>query len=170
MRIRLATGAVAALTLFAGGPMAIAEDAALAPPPGARLLLRSAADGVQIYRCEAVGNSFAWAFKAPEAALFDESGRQLGKHFAGPSWQADDGSTIVGEVAAKADAPGGAAIPWLLLRAKSHAGDGRFAAVAFIQRLDTKGGAAPAGGCDAAHQGTEARMRYAASYVFYAAP
>ena len=166
----LAAGVAAGLTLLAGAAPAAAEDPALAPPAGARLLLRSAAEGVQIYMCQPAGAGFGWVFKAPEAALFDETGRQVAKHFAGPSWEAEDGSTVVGEVATKADAPAAAGIPWLLLRAKSHAGGGRFAAVAFIQRLDTKGGTAPESGCDAAHQNAEARMRYAATYVFYAAP
>jgi hypothetical protein len=149
---------------------AAADDGGLAPPGGARLLLRSIADGVQVYACERSAAGFAWVFKAPEAALFDDTGRQIGKHFAGPSWQALDGSTVVGEVVAKTDAPRGDAIPWLLLRAKSHGGAGQFAAVTFVQRVDTKGGLAPSDGCDAARQGAEARMRYSATYVFYAAP
>jgi len=168
MMTKIAAGVFAAAILVGGA--AIGEDAALAPPAGSHLLLHTAAEGVQIYVCQAMGTGFGWVFKAPEAALFDEKGRQIVKHFAGPSWEAEDGSTILGEVVAKADAPAGAGIPWLLLRAKSHMGSGRFAAVAFIQRLDTKGGAAPEGGCDAAHQNTEARMRYSATYVFYAAP
>ena len=168
MMTKIAAGVFAAAILVGGTTMG--EDAALAPPAGSHLLLRTSAEGVQIYMCEAVGTGFGWVFKGPEAALFDEQGRQIVKHFAGPSWQAEEGSSIIGEIIAKADAPAGAAIPWLLLRAKSHMGSGLFAAVAFIQRLDTKGGAAPDGGCDTAHQNTEARMRYSATYVFYAAP
>lgn len=161
---------VIAAALFLAAAAAHGQDAAVAPPAGARLLLAAGADGVQIYACEPQGNGLAWVFKAPEAALFEAGGRQIGRHFAGPSWQAEDGSTVVGEVVAKADAPGGGAVPWLLLRAKAHNGEGGFAAVAFIERLDTKGGLAPAGGCDAAHRGAEARMRYSATYRFYAAP
>lgn len=167
---RLAVNVVTALTLLGAVAPASAEESALAPPATARLLLRSAADGVQIYVCQAKGDGFAWAFKAPEATLVDETGREVAKHFGGPSWQAEDGSIVVGEVAAKADAPAKADIPWLLLRAKAHSGSGRFTTVAFIQRLNTKGGAAPEGGCDAAHQNAEARVHYSATYVFYAAP
>jgi hypothetical protein len=155
-----------ALTVFGAG--AVADAPALAPPAGARIVLRSVAEGVQIYACEAAGNGFAWVFKAPEAALFDETGRQVGTHFAGPSWRALDGSTVSAEVMAKADAPDAGAIAWLLLRAKSHSGAGQFAEIGFIQRIDTEGGTAPAAGCDAAQQGKEARMRYSATYVFYA--
>jgi hypothetical protein len=160
-------GVSGALTLFCAA--ALADAPSLAPPAGARVVLRSIADGVQIYACETAGNGFAWVFKAPEALLFDEAGRQLGKHFAGPSWQALDGSTVTAEVAAKADAPAAGAIPWLLLRAKTHSGTGQFAEIGFVQRVETKGGMAPATGCDAAQQGKEARMRYSATYVFYTA-
>jgi hypothetical protein len=167
MRGSFAMVGVGALVLL--GPSALADAPSLAPPAGARLVLRSVADGVQIYACEATGNGFAWVFKAPEAALFDETGRQLGKHFAGPSWQALDGSAVTAEVAAKADAPASGAIPWLLLRAKTHSGAGQFAEIGFVQRVETKGGTAPTTGCGADQQGKEARMRYSATYVFYAA-
>lgn len=157
---------IAALLFIAAG--AEGKEPALAPPQGARLLLSAEADGVQIYTCEPQGTGFAWVFKAPEATLFDEGGRQIGTHFAGPTWRASDGSAVTGEVIDKADAA--SAVPWLLLRAKTHQGEGRLAPVAFIERRDTKGGLAPAGGCDAAHRGAEARMRYSATYRFYAAP
>ncbi len=160
------TAIAATLLLLTGGVQG--KEPALAPPAGARLLFSAAADGVQIYACETQGGVFAWAFKAPEAALFDEGGRQIGTHFAGPAWRAPDGSTVTGEVISKADP--GDAIPGLLLRAKAHQGEGRLAAVAFVERRDTTGGLAPATGCDAAHRGAEARMRYSATYVFFAAP
>jgi hypothetical protein len=159
-----------ALAMVTGVAMsALAETPSLAPPAGTRLILRAIADGVQIYACQSNDKGYGWVFKAPEANLFDEGGRQIGKHFAGPSWQALDGSVVTGEVAARADAPGANAIPWLLLRATSHAGAGQLANAGFIQRLDTKGGAAPSAACDATQQGIEARIPYSATYVFYAA-
>ena len=42
----------------------------------------------------------------------------------GPTWNLNDGSAVIGEVIAKADAPEPNAIQWLLLRAKSHEGLG----------------------------------------------
>jgi hypothetical protein len=152
-----------------GAAAAHADTAAVAPPPGATLVLDAGADGVQIYVCQATGQGFEWVFKAPEASLFDAGGRQIGSHFAGPTWKLDDGSAIVGEVAAKTDAPLPGAIPWLLLRVKSRDGSGRLSNVAFVRRADTKGGAAPSGGCDADRVGGEARMRYSADYQFFAA-
>ena len=147
--------------------VAQAAEPLVPPPQGAPLLFEAAADGVQIYACEAKGAAFAWTFKAPEANLFDKQGLQIATHFAGPTWKTGDGSTVVGEVVTSAPAPAPGAVPWLLLRAKSHDGAGTFAAVAFVRRSLTKNGAAPAGGCDAAHRGAELRVPYSAIYQFY---
>jgi hypothetical protein len=68
---------------------------------------------------------------------------------------------------AKADAPDASAIPWLLLAAKSHAGEGALANVSFIERVATTGGKAPARGCDATRVDAEQRVPYTASYYFY---
>lgn len=111
--------------------VAYAADELVPVPKGAPLLLAVDADGVQIYTCEAKDPGFAWVFKAPEANLFDKQGRQIGTHFAGPSWKFADGG-VVGEVAARADAPASGAIPWVLLKAKGHEGSGMPANTAFI--------------------------------------
>ncbi len=158
-------GWLVAFMLVAG--IARAADPLVPAPEGAPLLLEIGADGVQVYVCEAKGQGFEWVFKAPEATLFDTKGLQFGTHFAGPTWKAGDGSLVVGEVAGRADAPAAGAIPWLLLRAKSKEGSGVLSSVAFIRRLDTKGGVAPAAGCDAAHLGAQARVRYSALYQFF---
>ena len=143
--------------------------AQLQPPTPAALLLRANAEGSQIYSCVSKpgGAGFEWNLKAPDAVLTDASGKPPIKHFAGPTWQADDGSKVVGEIATRADAPGGQAIPWLLLKAKSHEGTGEFTTVTYIQRIDTKGGLAPTAGCDATHVGQEQKVPYTAVYVFY---
>jgi hypothetical protein len=147
-----------------------ADSSSLSPPAEARLLLRTVAEGVQIYTCTAQAAAPVWTLKAPEAVLHDATGKQVvGKHFSGPTWQANDGSTVVGEVAARADAPRGDAIPWLLLRARSHSGAGLFAEIAFVQRIDTVGGLAPPGGCEPGTLGSESRVPYSATYLFYAA-
>jgi len=155
----------AAFVAIAG--VAHAADELVPPPQGAPVLLEVAADGVQVYVCEAKDQAFTWTFKAPEANLFDKQGLQVGTHFAGPTWKTGDGSSVVGEVAGRADAPAGGAIPWLLLRAKSHEGTGALSDVAFIRRAETKGGVAPKAGCDAGHRGEQARIRYSALYQFF---
>jgi Protein of unknown function (DUF3455) len=159
------------LVVWAATTAAAAEDQQrVAAPAGARLVLETAAQGVQIYTCENAGDGYRWTFIAPDAALFDETGRQIGTHFAGPSWQLLDTSKIIGEVVAQAPAPEPHAIAWLLLRAKSHEGSGVLAGAELVRRTDTLGGAAPSTACDAAQAGTQARMRYTAHYLFYAAP
>jgi hypothetical protein len=167
---KAAYGIAAAILIGVGAVAAGADEAPLvAPPEGSALLLELAADGVQIYTCEAKEGGFGWSFKAPEANLFDQQGRQVGTHFAGPTWKIDDGSAVVGEVVAKADAADSDSIQWLLLRAKSHEGSGTLSAVAYIRRAETEGGVAPKAGCDANHKAEQARMRYSAMYQFFAA-
>ncbi|SEO50735.1 Protein of unknown function [Rhodospirillales bacterium URHD0017] len=156
------------IATFLASNVAYAADELVPAPKGAPLLLAVDADGVQIYTCEAKDQGFAWVFKAPEANLFDKQGRQIGTHFAGPTWKFADGS-VVADVAGRADAPASGAIPWLLLKAKSHEGSGMLANTAFIRRIDTKGGSAPTAGCDAAHKGEQARVRYYALYQFFTA-
>jgi Protein of unknown function (DUF3455) len=165
----IARGTAAAVLLGAAALAAEADQTAVAPPEGSALLLELVADGVQVYTCDAKEGGFVWSFKAPEANLFDRQGRQIGTHFAGPTWKIDDGSAIVGEVVARADAAEPGAIPWLLLRAKSQEGSGTLSAVAYIRRAETKGGSAPKTGCDASHLSAQARMRYSATYQFLSA-
>ena len=142
---------------------------ALAPAPEAQLLERVSARGVQIYECRTDGAGAAWIFVAPEAELFDAQGHAIGRHGAGPHWAAADGSRILGRVEARADAPQPGDIPWLLLSARSVGGSGRFAAVTSVQRVNTQGGHAPTGGCDASSSGATDRVPYSADYLLYAA-
>ena len=57
----------------------------------------------------------------------------------------------------------------LLLRAKSTSGHGLLSRTQSIQRVNTVGGKAPAGGCASALLGSEARVHYTADYLFYGA-
>jgi hypothetical protein len=128
------------------------------------------AAGVQIYECEVRNGDpvgFEWVFKAPEADLFDSAGQKIGKHYAGPTWEASDGSKVVGEIKARDNGPDPNAIPWLLLTAKSTSGDGIFSRTRNIQRIHTTGGKAPAEGCLQTAVGVEARVPYKAEYFFY---
>jgi hypothetical protein len=157
---------LAGLMVIFAATGASAEEQRVAAPPGARLLLEATAQGVQIYTCEKDGDGHRWVFTAPEAALFDAAGQQIGTHFTGPSWQLADGSKIVGEVVAQAPSPEPHAIAWLLLRAKSHEGSGVLSSANVVHRIDTQGGTAPATVCDA----TQVRMQYTARYLFYTVP
>jgi hypothetical protein len=136
-------------------------------PADTKLLMEVHAKGDQIYTCEKSGALFTWTLKAPDAQLFDKNGKLFGKHFAGPSWEANDGSRVTGKAVANALSPVANSVPWLLLRAESHEGNGVLAHVAAIQRVNTKGGKAPAVGCDASHTGDEVRKPYSADYRFF---
>jgi len=152
----------------AEGPQEIPEP--LRTATGDVLSQRLHATGVQIYQCRAGKEEaarFEWQFKEPAAELFTPSGKPAGKHYAGPSWQARDGSTVVGELVARTDGTQPGAIAWLLLRAKSTSGAGIFARVRFIERLHTVGGSAPTGGCDEGSAGQEVQVPYSADYWFY---
>lgn len=141
-------------------------------PAGQMLSLDTHAKGVQIYECQANKDDptrFAWVFKAPEAELFDSAGKKIAKHYAGPTWEANDGSKVIGELVARDNGPDPAAVPWLLLDAKSTAGTGLFGKTRFIQRLHTAGGSAPVQGCRQSQVGAEARVPYTADYLFYVA-
>ena len=139
--------------------------------PGKQALVRTLwADGVQIYECRkaADGNFPEWVFVAPEARLADSNGTTLGHHYAGPTWEANDGSKVVGVVKAKADAINPRAIPWLLLETHSTGTPGLFSKVTSIQRVATVGGVAPETGCGTATIGKQERVPYTAQYAQYA--
>jgi hypothetical protein len=74
----------------------------------------------------------------------------------------------VGKAAANVASPDADSIPWLVVKVVSHAGDGVLTRVTTIQRINTKGGKAPASGCDAAHAGKEVRVANSADYFFFA--
>jgi hypothetical protein len=128
--------------------------------------------GVQIYECRASAQDpkrFTWIFHAPAADLSDRSGKEIGRHYDGPTWEGYDGSKVVGEVMVRDNAPNPTAVQWLLLRSKSNSGKGIFGKTQFIQRLHTIGGVTPAAICDAGHAGQRTRVAYSADYYFYAA-
>jgi hypothetical protein len=134
----------------------------LKPPANDTLAIKAQAAGDQIYTCDGL----TWVLSGPDAKLSDEAGKQIGSHFAGPTWEWSDGSRVVGRPVANAT-PDPESIPWLLLTATRHQGDGVMKSVSSIQRLSTKGGKAPVSGCDASHKGQQARSHYTAVYYFY---
>ena len=142
----------------------------LSVPAGNEPIFHARATGVHIYVCNPGATDpaqFAWSFKAPEAKLLDARGKVVGSHYAGPTWESTSGSKVVGTMLQNAPAPDAAAIPWLLLQAKSTTGPGVFERVTFVQRVRTGGGKAPATGCDAGAAGREVRVPYTAEYFFY---
>ena len=180
-RIRFAgllTAAIVALT--AAWPPAQAQAGPEAPvvpgkvevPAGNKVFLVGHAVGVQIYACSAGASGFSWRFVAPRADLYGDNGKLIATHFGGPTWEARDGSRIVGRrVDGVTVDP--AAIPWLLLSAGSPVSgpDGdRLAGTTFIQRTATTGGLTPpAADCNAETAGTVDEVPYTADYHFWKA-
>jgi len=151
----------------AGTPQIPAE---LAVPAGEKLVLKAHATGSQIYTCKpGTDGALQWVLKAPDADLHDRKGAVIGHHFAGPSWKHKDGSEITGKASAHVDSPDAGSIPWLLVSVTGHTGEGMFAKVTSIQRINTQGGKPPAASeCDASKSGTESKSAYSANYYFYA--
>ena len=121
--------------------------------------------GVQIYAC----NGTAWTFVAPRATLLTERVHII-RHFGGPTWQDLDGSSVVGQLV-KPVTVDPTSIPWLLLSAKTTT-PGKFGnyltKTAFIQRINTRGGLAPAAStCTAATAGVQKEVPYTADYYFW---
>jgi len=160
MRLCFAALLAFALCGRAQTPPAVPDN--LKPPVNQTLAFHARATGDQVYTCD--GSS--WVLSRPDAKLFDESGKQVGSHFAGPTWEWSDGSRVRGKAVANAT-PDPDSVPWLLVTATEHQGEGVMKNVSSIQRLSTKGGKAPGSGCDAAHKGAEARSHYTAVYYFY---
>lgn len=141
-------------------------------PDGHKLYLVAHAVGVQIYACNAVGAGYRWDFVAPRAELYGDNGQLLTTHFGGPTWQARDGSKVVGQVERR-ETVDATAIPWLRLSAASTAigpdGD-RLAGTTYIQRIATTGGLAPAPAtCNESAVGNVEEIPYTADYTFWKA-
>jgi hypothetical protein len=145
---------------------------AIKVPAGNVAFLLGHATGTQNYECRLSGASYAWTLVAPQATLVDDKGKQIITHYGGPSWEARDGSKVVGEMVDGVTVST-TAIDWLLVRAVSTSvgptGGDRLAATTYIQRVNTTGGMKPASGCDASTAGATAKVPYASDYYFFKA-
>lgn len=121
-----------------------------------------------------------------QATLFDDKGDQILTHFLSPNpaegatpratWQhSRDTSTVWGAAIASSSDPNFVApgsIPWLLLQIVGSeygpASGDKMIPTAFIQRVNTAGGIAPATGCSLPTDiGKKAMVPYTTDYVFY---
>jgi hypothetical protein len=149
---------------------ASAQTGSIDVPQGARMILEARGSGVQIYTCTADGGGAKWVLQGPDAKLLDADGRQIGTHFAGPTWKLNDGSQVQGTVVASQQATQAGVVPWLLLHAKPGSATGQLADVLYIRRTETEGGGADASACQTnADVGKTARVPYLAKYTFYTA-
>jgi hypothetical protein len=189
---RIACVATVAMALNFGLPQTARAQAVTPPPvppglevpPPSEAFLLARGVGTQNYECQPTNplGRVDWVLFTPQATLFDDEGGQLITHFSSPnpdegrlvrvSWQdSRDTSTVWAKAIASATVDPHA-IPWVKLevvgaRVGPTGGD-TLTATTFLQRLNTRGGLAPATGCDVlADVGHKAFMPYTADYLFY---
>jgi hypothetical protein len=131
--------------------------------PGEIMVLTVHAEGAQVYECKAgTDGKPTWAFREPIATLLQD-GKTVGRHYAGPNWEHNDGSAVVGKAAASVPGATSNDIPWLKLDLISRRGSGVLTGVTTVQRINTRGGML-AGACD--KPGAFSSVPYSADYVF----
>jgi hypothetical protein len=159
---RLTTAlAVAAGALSVGVARAQLPDAIAALDAAPLVTLH--AEGAQIYECKTGSDGkLTWTFREPIASLMLD-GRTVGRHYAGPTWEHVDGSSVQAKVVG--NAPGATAndIAWLKLEVVERRGTGALTGADIIQRINTAGGVLH-GSCERA--GSLRSVAYSADYVF----
>jgi hypothetical protein len=150
--------------IAAGQAVDLGQCDEIAAPQGSQLVFHVWADGVQIYQW----NGASWAFQGPSATLYADPTRaaKVGTHYAGPRWESNGGSIVVGRLNRPCEV-GPADIPWLLLDGiRSEGLPGIFRDVSSIQRVNTVGGRAPTA---PGSPGEVRNVPYSAEYFFYRA-
>lgn len=171
MRKSIST-AVAACFMVPMAAMAQMMDVpeAVRVPAGSKPAMTAVGVGELTYECKAKAAdamAFEWVFVGPMAKLMDaQTQREVGKYYGGPTWESMDGSKVTGKQVAVAPGMAGS-IPLQLVKAEPAMGTGAMSGVTYIQRLNTKGGVAPADPCGAATAGMKKNVPYQADYVFY---
>lgn len=171
MRKSIST-AVAACFMVPMAAMAQMMDVpeAVRVPAGSKPAMTAVGVGELTYECKAKAAdamAFEWVFVGPMAKLMDaQTQREVGKYYGGPTWESMDGSKVTGKQVAVAPGMAGS-IPLQLVKAEPAMGTGAMTGVTYIQRLNTKGGVAPADPCGAATAGMKKNVPYQADYVFY---
>jgi hypothetical protein len=163
MAIRQVTAILVLLSGSMTGAIAETPLPAAIAAPRETVVLSAHAQGSQVYLCKPNANGeLVWTFSEPAAALTVD-GKVVGRHYAGPTWEHIDGSTVVGKAAGSAPATAATGIPWLKLDVISHRGSGVLSDVTTVQRINTLGGKLE-GSCEKA--GNSLSMPYAADYIF----
>ena len=145
--VAAALAAAASLTLVQAvqaRPSAPDVPDAIAVEAGHKPFLALDAEGVQIYGCTAVGDTFRWSLVAPRADLLDRNGKRVVTHFAGPSWQANDGSVVKAALERRINVDP-TAVDWFLLRVTETGGHRRAARRHDVRPADPDGRRSRAG-------------------------
>lgn len=141
-------------------------------PAGHQVVMETVGAGDITYECRVKANmpgQYEWFFVGPDAKLMARNGQQVGKYYGPPAtWENMDGSKVTATQVAVA--PNGAGnIPYQLVKANPAMGAGAMQGVSYIQRVDTRGGVAPAMPCAAGNMGQKQVVKYQADYIFYKA-
>jgi len=152
--------------------------AALSEPDGLAPRLRAptseepafvlTAQGAQLFECKPneAGDSYAWKFVSSDVQLFDGA-RSVATQTSPTQMESTaDRTSVVASPLSSQDA-GSGNLPWASFSAQATGDTGLFAGVTRILRVNTRGGVAPADGCDAGHTGTSTRVPFAADYYLY---
>ena len=167
MRFRFRALVGLSVVLSPSAPSATAQDRNVREISRPDLIVRLHAEGALIYECMAAGDGAnAWQLREPSATLF-ENDRVAGRHFAGPTWELNDGSAVTAKFAARAPGAKRQDVPLLWLEVISQRGLGQLSQAATIERLNTKGGVA-SGPC--AKPGAVLSVPYSADYAFLRRP
>ena len=131
--------------------------------PGEDIVLTLHAEGAQIYewKPDAAG-TLSWVLREPTATLIAD-GKTVGRHYAGPNWEHQDGSAVVGKAIANASATTDSDIPWLKIEVLSKRGSGVLSGVTTVQRINTVGGKPDK---SKGQPGAFLNVPYSADYVF----
>lgn len=154
----------AAIVSALAGSTASSETLGGLPFPGGERIALVHAQGSQIYECKGNGQtSLAWQFREPIATLI-QSGKTMGRHYAGPVWEFADGTVVSGKVTTQAPGASASDIPHLMLTVTSATGNSPLAFARTIVRMSTKGGLAT-GPCP--RPGELMSVPYSADYAFF---
>jgi hypothetical protein len=160
-------------TLLSASAFAATDPAAITVPAGNKLALTLLGAGDLTYECKAKADmpgAHEWTFAGPNAVLYDKTSKAaVGKYYAGPTWEANDGSKVGGKQLGVSPSMNAASIPLQLVQAGASTGTGAMSGITFIQRMNTKGGVAPKDACGAANVGAKTTVKYEADYLFYKA-
>lgn len=140
-------------------------------PAGHRVVMETTtANGEITYECRDRANmpgQTEWVFAGPKADLLDRGGRKVGTYYGPPAtWESTDGSKLTGTQLAVAPA-GDGNIPLQLVKANPAMGSGAMTGISHIQRVNLRGGVAPASPCTTDTRGKREVVKYQADYIFY---
>jgi hypothetical protein len=162
----LGLATMAALTLGACSSMDMDKSysqsdlpAAVQVPAGHKVAMETVGIGQITYECRAKKEQAMeqeWAFVGPDARLTDRQGRVIGRYFGPPAtWAHQDGSRVTATQVAVAPSSAGN-IPQQQVNA-------------YIQRVATRGGVAPAMACNSSTLGQKQVVQYQADYILWKA-